>query len=274
VRHLFLIGTLFFFFSSVGSTQPDLYQIPSLDDQFIVYGEDPGVAQEAALLAEEVRTDLFKTLGWINFNQAPIQIWIQEGEMDASTAFTTTQRKEGIWVKKIEVPFQPNLNEEILIREIIQLLLADLAFEKGRSGNLRPQLNIPLWVVEGLRWKAARRSKNKNRSQELGNLEFLLQTESLSKDPLQNQHFALTAGSFIDFLFSLPEGQQKIKHLIRSYSKPKSVFASIYQKDFKSNKELQLAWNQFSGDPPVVDSPRTKNRRQIILHYLDALEAE
>jgi len=274
VRHLFLFATLFFFLSSVGSTQSDLYQIQSLDDQFVVYGQDPGVAQESALLAEQVRTDLFETLGWINFSQAPIQIWIKEESKVVSPAVSTTERKEGVWVKKIEVPLQPDLNEEILPREIIKLLLGDLAFEKIDLGKLRPQIELPLWVIEGLRWKVARSSQIKNISVEIGNLELLLQSESLPQDPLEKQVFAQTAGSFVDFLFSLPEGKQKLKVLIRSYSQPKSLFASIYQSDFKSNPELQLAWNQFLGDQQVVHSTPTKPRRQLIMQYLDALEAE
>lgn len=281
MKRLFIEFNLLCLFgvSAAAAAQTDTYQINSLDEQYVVYSHDPGIAQEATIAAEKIREHFFKTLRWMSFSQYPTQIWIvkEPPEKNFPPAVSSLEWLEGGWVRKIKTYPQPELFEEILPRELIQVLLLELGMDQ-RAQNKRPESPLPFWLIEGFRKRIEEGNSAGSLSVPLISLKELLETESLPQTKMDRERFAASSAQFVELLLDLPEGAKKMKKFIRLYAatgKPVS-FHKIYKKDFKTEKDLQAAWEDkrkraVAGKKEAL-SP--KNRRASIMQYLDALEAQ
>ncbi len=251
--------------------QSNIYQVFSLDDQFVVYSEDPSLAQEGALAAEKVRTDLFQRLGWISYSQYPTQIWLLKGEPSTdATIQSSLEWKEGGWVKTLRISMQENLYSETLPRYIIEIFLKELALgsDQARSQSVW----IPLWLVEGLRQSLTPTESTGGFSTLAFDLPQLFLQEQVFTDSVRKEQFAKTSQKFLEYLLELPDGQKKLKQYVRlltTSQSPEKTFFQVYQSDFKDFQELKFAWNK----KWHATSPK-ETRREAILQSLDFLEAK
>ena len=267
---LVLSAIIFFSFPLFLSAQSNIYQVFSLDDQFVVYSEDPSLAQEGALSAEKVRTDLFQRLGWISYSQYPTQIWLLKGEPSSDASIQSSlEWKEGGWVKTLRISMQENLYSETLPRYIIEIFLKELAL--GSDQERSQSVWIPLWLVEGLRQSLTPEKSTGGFSTLAFDLPQLFLQEEVFTDSVRKEQFAKPSQKFLDYLLELPDGQKKLKQYIRLLAisqSPEKTFFQVYQSDFKDFQELKFSWNK----KWYATSPK-KERHELILEYLDSLEA-
>lgn len=275
----FLISFIAILFLSCSlSAQTNIYQVYSLDDQFVLYSEDPSAAQQGALVVEQVRTDLFEQLGWLSYSQYPTQIWLLK-KSEESQFKSSLQWQSGEWLKKLEIPIQAQLQEEVLPRRVIELALKE--FSLGGKPNEKPNsIVIPLWLVEGFR-----QNLNEGKSTDFSSTLFLSIKEmfyqkELFANQVAKEQYAKLAGSFLTYLMNLPNGQKKIKEYVRLLAQSnhsEKLFFQVYQDDFSSFQQLQFAWNKKWHEQKTFEANQPepkKDRQQVILKYLDALESD
>ncbi len=266
-RHVVLFSLIVFSFASSSLAETNLYQVFSLDDQFVVYSEDPKLAQEGAAIAEETRNLLFKELGWMNYSQYPTQVWFEKGRADIEFA---VQRRQASWLKKVTLPVEENLNQVGLPREVIRLALFEFALSGESQVKIKPQ-EFPLWLVEGLRLKISR-TLNKGKATTLFmNVEELFSQEEQFSNSVEQEQFARLSKEFLTFLQNLPNGQKKLKEYLQAMNSAQSrseTFFKVYSETFPDFQQLQFAWNISSPDEPKQE------RQEVILKYLDALDVE
>lgn len=253
---------IFFILAFPIAGQIGTYKVISPGEQYVVYAADPVLGQEIARLAEKIRSDLFSTLGWASFSQFQTEIWIapQEPSADFPPASSSLDLVDGAWKKKITTYLQPGLKEEILPREIINLILAEMGNEKILfQAKKKTVASPPLWLVEGLRRKltaveigemAAARTIS---LQDYSDLDRLFQAHNFSRDEAANQRFAFAAERFVSFLMAQSGGKQRLKSFIKKFADPKE--------EKKLKQEVALAW-------------REEIRHNQILATMDALDVE
>lgn len=266
---------LYFIFSTAVAAQTSTYQVFSLDDQFVVYSQNPDLAQNGALKAEAVRRGLFEELGWVNYSEFPTQIWLIDPDKEQRYETKMVWQGNG-WAKKITLPAIESINDEILPREVIRLFLREFALDKNPKIK-KSSPNIPLWLVEGYRLKMDIRRESVPTSNLLIGLDEVFHQKVPFKDGVRQAQFAELAEKFLAYLLELPEGRKKMKTFIRAlaHSKdPEKVFFSVYSDQFKNFQQLKFAWNEKWIQKNRAEEERKTDRRQVILEYLDSLESE